>query len=602
MNNISFIHISDVHLGIEPDKGYSWSRRRSEEIYKTFERIIDEANEKRVDFLFITGNLFDSQPSLKELDYVNSQFNRLVTACVVYIAGVVDYIKPDSLLAGYGFCPWVYVLGIPGDNKLSEDDIRYAYRSSKATVAYDHLIFPHKNTDIYGSSCFGNRVIPGELYEGYLDYEGNRQIFLMCKDRKNQTPVSLSDVKKTKVSYIGLGGQPKYEARLMGKAYFPGSPEAYLSSDTGAHGYIYGSYEGELLSVQFVPFCIRRYKEINYPVTNYTGVVDVAKDLTHILEHEGLENMYTINIVRNDGCEKNFPIADMLKDYRIINLNGDIYERCEYDQYVRANRNNEFGILLDRLSEADIEKHESLKLIVDNIIELSGLYMKHNKKLGREAFLKAKKETVTLLELSVHGYEDDGEIKKYRKDMEIYEVSPDVLEELNRVWAKERKVELEIKTLKNRLEEESRAYIRVQKQKKARFAGNIILAFGILMLIISPTINKIVASGTGGTRMLAVLSCTVIAFAFLLWLGSYFEKRRMKLIGFVGDDESQSRIRLELDKLEKEREKLHKVRIGLQKQDGLKCALKNIIDDKEKQLSDKLYKIQVMKKALELLS
>ena len=60
MSFMSFIHISDVMLGSTPDPEYSWSQERAEEIYDTFENIIDYANDRRVDFIFISGNLFDS--------------------------------------------------------------------------------------------------------------------------------------------------------------------------------------------------------------------------------------------------------------------------------------------------------------------------------------------------------------------------------------------------------------------------------------------------------------------------------------------------------------------------------------------------------------
>ena len=38
-----FIHVSDVHLGMIPDKGKPWSDVRAKEIEETFDRILDIA-------------------------------------------------------------------------------------------------------------------------------------------------------------------------------------------------------------------------------------------------------------------------------------------------------------------------------------------------------------------------------------------------------------------------------------------------------------------------------------------------------------------------------------------------------------------------------
>ena len=35
-----FIHIADVHLGMQPDAGFPWSEERGEAIWESFRRII----------------------------------------------------------------------------------------------------------------------------------------------------------------------------------------------------------------------------------------------------------------------------------------------------------------------------------------------------------------------------------------------------------------------------------------------------------------------------------------------------------------------------------------------------------------------------------
>ena len=59
---MKFIHIADVHLGAVPDKGYPWSKKREEEIWRTFRSLVRRAEEEQVDLLLIAGDLFHRQP------------------------------------------------------------------------------------------------------------------------------------------------------------------------------------------------------------------------------------------------------------------------------------------------------------------------------------------------------------------------------------------------------------------------------------------------------------------------------------------------------------------------------------------------------------
>ena len=62
-----FIHAADIHLGAQPEKGLPWAAKRGEEIWETFRRLVAYAEQEKVDFLFIAGDLFHRQPLLKEL-------------------------------------------------------------------------------------------------------------------------------------------------------------------------------------------------------------------------------------------------------------------------------------------------------------------------------------------------------------------------------------------------------------------------------------------------------------------------------------------------------------------------------------------------------
>ena len=82
-----FIHIADVHLGMQPDAGFPWSEERGESIWESFRRIIRLVGREKPDFLLIAGDLFQRQPLLRELKEINDLFASIPETIVVLIAG-----------------------------------------------------------------------------------------------------------------------------------------------------------------------------------------------------------------------------------------------------------------------------------------------------------------------------------------------------------------------------------------------------------------------------------------------------------------------------------------------------------------------------------
>ena len=100
---LRFIHIADVHLGVMPDEGKAWSRKREREIWDSFARIIAVAKCEQPDFLFITGDLFHAQPLKKELREVDALFREIPGTKVLLVVGNHDYLRPKSY---YLTNPW----------------------------------------------------------------------------------------------------------------------------------------------------------------------------------------------------------------------------------------------------------------------------------------------------------------------------------------------------------------------------------------------------------------------------------------------------------------------------------------------------------------
>ena len=98
---MKFIHTADIHLGAEPDAGSSYTAKRPEELWNSFERLLNICEEEQTDLLLIAGDLFHRQPLLRELKELDYLFSRLTHTQVVLIAGNHDYLKSTSYYRNY---------------------------------------------------------------------------------------------------------------------------------------------------------------------------------------------------------------------------------------------------------------------------------------------------------------------------------------------------------------------------------------------------------------------------------------------------------------------------------------------------------------------
>ena len=100
---MKFIHIADVNLGAQPDRGRIWSDVRAKEIYSTFHRVIEVCEEQKIEMLLIAGNLFYTKPTEQDLKELDFQLRKIPNTKTVIIAGDQDYIDPGSAWETYTF-------------------------------------------------------------------------------------------------------------------------------------------------------------------------------------------------------------------------------------------------------------------------------------------------------------------------------------------------------------------------------------------------------------------------------------------------------------------------------------------------------------------
>ncbi len=164
-----FIAISDIHLG--------WKLfnlpELAEDLKDNFVRACDLAIELQVNYLFIVGDLFDTnKPSPDLIAFVRSQVSRLYDKNI-YIAGIAgDHDKPVNDAA------WIHLAGVIPINKLQKDEF----------VGFDY-------TDNSADNIQKLKDMPNKQKVKWVFLHGQvPELFPFCEDKKKLDIKSIDSI------------------------------------------------------------------------------------------------------------------------------------------------------------------------------------------------------------------------------------------------------------------------------------------------------------------------------------------------------------------------------------------------------------------------
>lgn len=347
---MKFIHIADVHLGMQPDIGYKWSENRAREINETFMRVIDVCNEDKIELLIIAGDLFHKQPTeteLKEVDYILS---KLVSTKVVIMAGNHDYAPLGSLY-----------------EKFTWNDNVYMFSNSKM----DSILLDELNTEIYGFS-YNDRNITVPRYDDIQPYDNNRINILVGHGGEiDNVPIDFNKLQGSNFDYIALGHIHKFNI-FSDKMAYCGSLEPLDRTETGEHGYILGEVTKEKCIIKHMPFASRQYIQlreiVDSEVTN-ASLIDMIKG---DISENGQNNIYHITIDGYRAQDLTFD-CDILKDsYNIIDIVDETLPDYDFRILYQENIDNIIGMYISKINGMDIQeglKKRALYLGIESLMK-----------------------------------------------------------------------------------------------------------------------------------------------------------------------------------------------------------------------------------------
>ena len=353
---IKIIHTGDIHMGIGFKKASfsgEFAKKRRNEIKETFYKIIHRAGDENIDFLLISGDLFeDEYITIGEIKEVNNYFGKINKTKIVIIAGNHDPIINNKSF--YKIINWsdnVYIL----DTTLQK------------------ISFEDKNVDIYGLS-WNRKSIKENLFENVqIDNEDRINILIAHGDiyqNSNYLPINKDNIISKGFDYVALGHIHKHDF-IKNNIVYPGSPEPLDFGETGRHGIVEGTITKDSIDIVFLPFAKREFVTIDVDVDEYMTIEDIIDNIKDIVKEYRFDDLYrfSLNGIRDkDILFDTQYIKDRIQEHVIY---AEIIDNTtpDYDlnKLKQENENNVIGKYIEYMEMQNIQDDISKLALYEGI-------------------------------------------------------------------------------------------------------------------------------------------------------------------------------------------------------------------------------------------
>lgn len=303
-----FIHIADIHLGAVPDEGKPWSERRKQELWDTFAEVVALAGKEKIDFLFISGDLFQKQPLLREIKEVNYLFSRIPKTKVVFIAGNHDFVQPNSYYRTFQWEKNVFFLGGQEVEQIS---------------------FLEDGVCVYGAS-YWRREIREPIYDKIEGLDTSKlNILLVHGGDAKHIPFSPQKLLDKGFDYVACGHIHKPQVLIENRVIMAGTLQPSDPNDTGQHGYWMGEMTKRGVRVKFYP--VRKCEYVHLLVAVHSRMTngELQEKITEILSYGEPFQIYKFILSGKKDPDVEFDLDAIMQMDKVVGVVEDLV--LDYD-------------------------------------------------------------------------------------------------------------------------------------------------------------------------------------------------------------------------------------------------------------------------------
>ncbi len=308
---MKFIHTGDLHLGYKFSSSYREETLKilKENQKKALKDIINLANDKKADYIFIAGDLFDLKNPDEELYlFVCEEFKR-TDAKIFISAGNHDPFTSDS----------VYNKPFPENTVIFPGEI--------TSYSFD-------DCDIYGYS-FINSHKTDNSFSGFKVKDENKiNIMVAHGDLVADSfynPILPSDIEKSGLSYMALGhihisdGLKSAGRTLYG---YSGTPLSMTFKETAENFVIFGEINDGSIRTEKINLASHFFKELSVDISDSSSDEDTLKILkSHLSGYEISKTLFSVTLT-GSRPESYIPdllvLTDRLDSHLYLRLNSDL--------------------------------------------------------------------------------------------------------------------------------------------------------------------------------------------------------------------------------------------------------------------------------------
>lgn len=356
---MKFVHIADTHFDRPfinlSDKDILGDLRRMDQ-RKAFKKAIDYIKENNIEFLFISGDLYEQQYIKQStIEYINNLFKEIPNTRIFISPGNHDpYIKNSYY------------------NKFNWSENVKIFSSKIEKVSTDEAnIYGYGFDDFYCRECgLENFEINDKQKLNILimhaTLDGSKTV------EKPYNPISKQLLQSKGFDYIALGHIHKlsYNDEPNQNIVYPGSTVSLGFDELGEHGMIVGELnEEKKLKLEFLPLDEKEFKVTQLDVSEIYSKEELIEKI-NILEIP--ENIYLkVELIGNRNFEIDiYDIIKYLSNNQIIKIKD--FTKLAYNLEKIQNENTLRGLFAEKMNEKlkSEELTEEQKNIIEKAIEI----------------------------------------------------------------------------------------------------------------------------------------------------------------------------------------------------------------------------------------
>lgn len=350
---MKFVHIADMHFDSPfialSDKGNLGEQRRLEQ-RKTFKKVIEYIKQNGIEYLFISGDLYEHQHVRKStIEYINNLFKEIPETRIFISPGNHDPYLKKSYYATFDWNENVHIFG---------HEIEKIQLDGVDIYGYGFDDFYCSNSNIENLKIENPEKINILVIHGTLDGSNAEDM--------QYNSMSTTMLKQKGLNYIALGHIHKNNFEKNAKIIYPGSTISLGFDEIGDHGMVVGKINSLENKLEFIKLDETEFVEIELNCTEINSVEELIEKINEINIEEN--KLYKIILIGKRNFEIN--IYNLYKYYlneRIIKIKNKTKPNFNLEEI--ANENTLRGLFVKEILE-EINNKNYDEEIIEQALEL----------------------------------------------------------------------------------------------------------------------------------------------------------------------------------------------------------------------------------------